>query len=100
MFSYDVRESFDTKNKHDDGEDDDIMMLITKIHHMLRNVDRCAGRIISPSSHWSLDVDKFWSTPKNSPKCLLSAAYVSGQNQKENSQVLGTREDKTVTFGK
>ena len=48
--NYDVRGSFDTKNKHGDGDDDDIMMLITKIHHMLRNVDHCAGRIISTCS--------------------------------------------------
>ena len=50
ILSYDVMGSFHTKNKNDDGDDDDIMMLVMKIHHMLRNVDRCAGRMVSPCS--------------------------------------------------
>ena len=51
MFSYDVRGLFDSKNENDDGDDDDVMMLITtKIHHMLQNVARCAGRMVSPCS--------------------------------------------------
>ena len=40
MFSYDGRGSFDTQNKNDDRNVDDVMILIMKIHHMLGNVDR------------------------------------------------------------
>ena len=40
MISYDVTGSFDTQNKNDDGDVDDVMILITKIHRMLGNVDR------------------------------------------------------------
>ena len=42
VFSYDVTKPFDSKNKNNDGEDDDMMMLITGIHHTLRSVGRCA----------------------------------------------------------
>ena len=75
MFSYDVRGSFDTKNKRDDGYDGDLMMLITSqkfitccemwtavqdgwFHHVRRNL--------------SLDFDKFWSTKKLSPVLALN----------------------------
>ena len=44
MFSYDVTGSFDTQNKNDDGDDDDVMMLSTRIQLTLRNVERWACR--------------------------------------------------------
>lgn len=50
MFSYDVKGSFDTQNKNDDDDADDVMMLSTRIQLTLRNVERWAGRMASPCS--------------------------------------------------
>ena len=44
-----------------------------------------------------LDVDRFWPRLKDSHQCLR---LCQRPNQKENSQVLGTREDKTLTSKK
>ena len=98
MFSYDVRGLFDSKNENDDGDDDDVMMspqeFITCCKMWTAVQD---GWFYHVHRHLSLDVDSFWSRLKNSHQCTR---LCQRSNQKGNSQVLGMREDKTLTFGK
>ena len=95
MFSYDVMGSFDSQNKNGDGDDDDVMMLSTRIQLTLRNVQE--GWFHHVRKNLSLDVDRFWLRLKDSHQRLR---LCQRPNQKENSQVLGTREDKTLTSEK
>ena len=100
MFSNDVRESFDTENKHDDGYDGDLMMLVTS-----RKFITCCEMWPAVQDGWfhlvrrnlSLDVDKFWSTKKTLTNAWSHLHMPAAKTKKKKAKYW--EQGKTLGFG-
>ena len=83
-----MRRPFGIKVNNKDGNDDYMMMLITRIHPKLRSVGRCVHwKAKDEWSHHvrrnlSLNLEKFWCRLTDSHKCIWVCSYACRRTKK------------------